>query len=73
MMSQPIFDMHAVAAQEFVTDDLSHNFLDTLMASLAKLPQASDAERADDLLERAVSYDETQPSFAAELRAAVAA
>lgn len=68
MMTQPIFDMHAVAAEEFVTEDLSQGLLDRLMDSLS---QPTGAELKDDLLDRAVAYDDSQPSFAADLRAAV--
>lgn len=71
MMTQPIFDMHAVAAQEFVTEDLSQGFLDKLMNSLGNPAQASEVELTDEMLDRAVSYDDSQPSFAADLRAAV--
>jgi hypothetical protein len=71
MMIQPIFDMHAVAAQEFVTEDLSQGFLDKLMNNFANPAQPSDVELIDEMLDRAVSYDDSQPSFAADLRAAV--
>jgi hypothetical protein len=71
MMTQPIFDMHAVAAQEFVSEDLSRGFLDRLTKSLTNPVQASEIELAAELLDRAVSYDDSQPSFAADLRAAV--
>ncbi len=67
MMIQPIFDMHAVAAQEFVSDDPSQGLLDKLIDNLSSPAAASD----DELLDRAVSYDDTQPSFAADLRAAL--
>ncbi len=72
MMTQPIFDMHAVAAEEFVTEDRSQGLLDQLVDSLAQPPaQPTGAELADEMLDRAVSYDDSQPSFAADLRAAV--
>ena len=74
MMTQPIFDMHAVAAEEFVTDDSSQGLLDQLMDSLARPPALpTGAALADEMLDRAVSYDDSQPSFAADLRAAVTA
>lgn len=72
MMTQPIFDMHAVAAEAFVTEDLSPGLLDQLMDSLAQPPAPpTGAELTDDMLDRAVAYDDSQPSFAADLRAAV--
>jgi hypothetical protein len=71
MMTQPIFDMHAVAAEEFVTEDLSQGFLARLISGLANAAPMSDAELTQEMLDRAVSYDDAQPSFAADLRAAV--
>ena len=72
MMIHPIFDLNTDADPLLATDDLWQSFLDKLMHNLAHLTEASDAERADDVLDRADAYADSQPSFAADLRAAVA-
>ena len=60
----------SIASQSFQPAQ-SQDFLAKLMASLPSLTESSAAELADDMLDRAVAYDESQPSFAADLRAAV--
>jgi hypothetical protein len=49
----------------------SQDFVATLLASLPSLTEPSATELADDMLDRAVAYDKSQPSFAADLRATV--
>ncbi len=71
-MNQPILDMRAIVAQEYAADEASQSFLDKLLANLRYLPDTSDADLADELRERAAGYEESQPSFAADLRAALA-
>lgn len=60
----------SIASQSFQSAE-SQDFLATLLASLPSLSESNAAELADDMLDRAVSYDASQPSFAADLRAAV--
>lgn len=71
MMNQPIFDMRAVAALDATTDAPNEGFLASLMASLRQLPELGEADLADELRERAATYEGSQPSYAADLRAAV--
>ncbi len=71
-MNQPILDMRAIVAHEYAADEASQSFLDKLLANLRHLPDTSDADLADELRERAAAYEESQPSFAADLRAALA-
>ena len=71
-MNQPIiFDMHALAANAPHAEAASPGFVDQLLASVFQLSDFNDDVSAD-LLDRADAYEETQPAFAAELRAAVA-
>lgn len=72
MMNLPIFDLNPVATQEAETDDASQGFMDHVMAGLRKLPAASDVDLTEEVLERAAAYEDSQPSYAADLRAAVA-
>ena len=72
MMSQPIFDMRAIAAQQLFTDHPSQGVLDKLLDCLVHLPDASREDMTEEVLDRAASYDASQPSFAQDLRAAVA-
>ena len=68
-MNQPIiFDMHALAAN--AEHGATPSFVDQLLASVLKLSDLGD-DVSTELLERADAYEETQPAFAAELRAAV--
>ena len=73
MMNPTIFDMRAIAAQDLPADAGAPGFLDKLMASLRSLPAPSDAQLASEMLERAEAYADSQPSFAADLRAAASA
>lgn len=72
-MNPTIIDMRAVIAQDLATDDeASQGWLCRLLDGLRRLPEASEAETAEALLDRAAQYAASQPSFAADLRAAVA-
>ena len=71
MMNQPIFDMRAIAALDTIEQAPAQGFLAGLMASGRQLPELNESELADEVRDRAAAYESSQPSFAADLRAAV--
>ncbi|MBL8349101.1 MAG: hypothetical protein JNL87_02200 [Burkholderiaceae bacterium] len=71
-MNPTLIDMRAVTAQDLATtDEASQGWLRKLLDGLRRLPEPSEAETAEALLDRAAQYAASQPSFAADLRAAV--
>ena len=68
-MNQPIiFDMQAIAAH--AEHAATPSWVDQLIAGVLQFSDLGD-DVSSELLERADAYEETQPAFAAELRAAV--
>lgn len=67
-----ILDMPTLTAQSLGAHAAASSFVDRLLASVTQLLSLT-TDPVEELLDRAEAYEETQPNFAEELRAAAKA